>query len=187
MSIKNLTTLSSIEDSILVENIEESQIDEKRIEKEELKTELISQKRFEKVKRDTFENLSNLKFKVYLNVFTSKNNISWVITDVTRKQIYYKISGGCTTKKGYLRNSQKVALKNLQTITEILTNLKVDYIFCTVKSAFGTKKHLPTTRSVIKLLESLKSSGFNVYDHVINTSARNVSYTRPQGGKKGRR
>lgn len=186
MSIKNLTILSTVQESI--ETIEPVLTPtQPESEKIELKVDASTQKRFEKVKKDTFETLSKLKFKVYLNVFVSKNNISWVVTDVTRKQIYYKISGGYTTKKGYLRNSQKVALKNLQSVTEILTNLKVDYVFCAVKSAYGTKKHVPTTRSVLRLLESLKTNGFTVFDHVINTTARNVSYTRPQGGKKGRR
>ena len=186
MSIKNLTSLSTVQESLQIAETD-SKTPQSELELVDTKLETLTQKRYEKVKKDTFETLSKLKFKVYLNVFVSKNNISWVVTDVTRKQIYYKISGGYTTKKGYLRNSQKVALKNLQSVTEILTNLKVDYVFCAVKSAYGTKKHLPTTRSVLKLLESLKTSGFTVFDHVINTTARNVSYTRPQGGKKGRR
>ena len=147
-----------------------------------------SEKRYEKQRKDLFESLSSLKFKVYLNVFTSKNNISWVITDVTRKQVYHKISGGHSTKRGYLKNSQKVALKNFQLVVEALLNLNVDYVFCTLKSAFGTKKHLPTTRAALRILETLKKNDLlKVYDQVINTSSRNVSVTRPKGGRRGRR
>ena len=131
-------------------------------------------------------NFDRTPFKVNLKIYITKNNISWVITDCTNTQIYYKRTGAQLTKRGNLKNSQKVALQNLEYIIDALKNIKADLVFVYLKNGFGTKKHPGTYRSVLKIMETLKKA-VNVYQLIFNDSAISISKTRLKGGRRGRR
>ena len=108
-------------------------------------------------------------------------------TDITLCEILYKRTGGIENKKGYLKNSQKISLKNSQLVINAIKDLEIDHLFCSVKMGFGTKKHRPTMRSVCKILESFEGYGFKKYPVVRDLSPVSISTIRLKGGRRGRR
>lgn len=151
---------------------------------------VVASKRFETQKKLITVNLKQLgKFKVVLSVYCTKNNICWLITDVTKTQIFYKISGGYTTKRGYLKNSQKTCLQNFELVLEALENLKANYIFCHLNTGIGTKKHPSTSKAVLKILDGFKfnNTDYKIFPSIINTTPHIITPIRLKGGKRGRR
>ena len=104
-------------DSGFVEAIEEERTQEGK-EKVDLKTSdtlplNLKKKSVQSMKQKVISNAQALKFKVVLHVYCTKNNVSWVLSDITRSNIFYKRTGGNATKRGYLKNSQKVSLQKI--------------------------------------------------------------------------
>ena len=164
-----LLSTSIEEEEILKTNLTESQTDSKEREVNEKKE------------------WKNTPFKACLQVYCTKNNVNWVITNITRDQIYYKRTGGMDNKKGYLKNSQKLAIKNAELIVQALESLKVDQLFCYLRMGYGTKKHRPTFRAAAKIVENFKSNSFKTYGGLIDSTRKSISTVRLKGGRRGRR
>ena len=171
--------LDQVEELEIPEEVEP--LVEKKVQVEELESEEL--KKAYTVKKEV-SIVNTYKFKVCLHVYCTKNNISWVITDITKKQIYFKKTGGMGTKRGYLKNSQKVGLKNFEEVLEALRNIKADYVFCYIKHGFGTKKHLPTFKSALNILDTLKKTEIVCNKYVVNSTKKAVSQVRLKGGSK---
>lgn len=126
------------------------------------------------------------KFKIKVKVYVTKNNVSWVITDIL-DQVIYKKTGGMTTKRGYLKNSQKVSVKNFSELFNVIKELKADYIYYSFTHGFGNKKSVSTMKSVTQIVEGFKNTFTNQCPVLINKTSRRISTIRLQGGRRGRR
>jgi ribosomal protein S11 len=130
-------------------------------------------------------NLEKYKFRAILNVYATKNNVSWVLTDVTGANIFFKKSGGMICKRGSDKNSSKTTLKNFEEVIEVVKTLKIDYLTFQLKSGFGTKKSPAITKSVFKLLSLFRD--IDKYSDIVDSTTRAISKMRLKGGKRGRR
>ena len=128
---------------------------------------------------------ANVPFRGILSVYTSKNNVSWVLSDVTMSNIYFKVTGGMVSKRGTEKNSSKFIIKNFEKIQQIIKELSFTRMIIYLKKAYGTKAHSATTKGLLKLLSTtdLGMGQIPIYNNT--TVAR--SYVRPKGGRRGRR
>lgn len=150
----------------------------------------VDQNVFEQMLTNKISTASILKqkpFKVVLNVYVTKNNVSWVLTDCTRANLFYKITGGNICKRGTDKDSSKTTLKNFETIIKCCEELKVDYITFHLNTGFGTKKHVKNTKDLIKLLSLFKHPTITMFEEVIKERPPCVSTVRLKGGRRGRR
>ena len=131
--------------------------------------------------------LENTKFKAVLSIYSTKNNVFFVLTDVTLKNIFLKRSGGMQCKRGTDKNSQKVALKNLDQVINAIENLKIDFLLLRLRSGVRNKKHSVTNKAVEKLCTTLKIKSCVIYDSIINSTKVAISTVRMKGGRRGRR
>jgi ribosomal protein S11 len=131
--------------------------------------------------------LKEHKFKAILSVYTTKNNVHWVLTDIFKKTCLFKRSGGMVCKRGCEKNSQKVAIVNLEKVTEVVKKLRVDLLIIHLRNATTIKRHTMTYNAVLKLLLSLKIPNVTVFSNICNRTRVAISVTKQKYGRRGRR
>lgn len=131
--------------------------------------------------------LKEKDFKAILNIYVTKNNVSWVLTDVTRTNLFYKITGGNICKRGTDKDSSKTTLKNFETIIQCCMDLGINYLIFRVNTGFGLKRHLKNTKNIIKLLTLFKHPDISTFEEVYKDRRPCVSTVRLKGGRRGRR
>jgi len=126
-------------------------------------------------------------FRAVLNIFTSKNNVGFVLTDVSQSQIYFKATGGGATKRGTEKNMSKTVIKNLGKVEKAIEELKVDALTIFVSKAHGTMGHLPTTKNTVKLVTTKQWNMAQTVKVYNSTKRKEGKDPRWAGGRRGRR
>lgn len=126
-------------------------------------------------------------FKGCLNIYTSKNNVHYVLTDITRSQIYLKLTGGQAEKKvrGCEKNSLKHSTANLYKVIEFIKNIGMDQVYVYLKKAYSVRGHAGTLKSIQKLITTTGSTLF--YSEIFNDTPVVKTKLSPKGGRRGRK
>lgn len=125
-------------------------------------------------------------FRAVLSVYTSKNNVSWVLSDVLMMNHYLTLSGGMVTKRGTQKPSAKSTLSNFKKVLQSVKELGVTNLTILLKKAYGSKAHTPTTKNVFRLL-STTDFGLNQQVPIYNSTTVARSFVKPPYGSRGRR
>lgn len=128
----------------------------------------------------------NVAFRTILSVYTSKNNIIFVVTDVLG-QVLYRISGGQATRRGTEKNMTKCLIRNLEYVATVLADLGTDHLEIRIKKAFGKKGHGPTTKGAVKMLSTYAWPPRIQGVLVTNSTSRLEGVPPKQYGSRGRK
>lgn len=131
--------------------------------------------------------LKERTFKALLNVYVTKNNVSWVLTDVFGANLFYKITGGSICKRGTDKDSSKTTIKNFETMIKCCEELKIDHLIVHLNTGYSTKKSPKNTKNLIKILSLFKHSDITTFEEIIKKRKPCVSTVRVKGGRRGRR
>ena len=125
-------------------------------------------------------------FRAVLSVYTSKNNVSWVLSDVLMVNHYLTLSGGMVTKRGTEKPSAKSTLANFKKVLQTIKELGITQLTILLKKAYGSKAHTPTTKNVSRLMTTT-DFGLNHQVPIYNSTTLARSYVTPPYGSRGRR
>lgn len=131
--------------------------------------------------------LKDRDFKAVLNIYVTKNNVSWVLTDVTRANLFYKITGGNICKRGTDKDSSKTTMKNFETMIHCCEELSINHLTFRVNVGFGMKKSTKNTKNLLKILSLFRHDDIAVFEEVCKDRPACVSTVRLKGGRRGRK
>lgn len=176
--IESKSNLDFTEPDLIIENLKDKDID------------LVNEKNLnvkENLVIESSKLLQKYKFRAIINVYVTKNNVSWVLTDVTRNNIFFKITGGQICKRGTDKNTSKTTLKNFETVIKNCKDLNINHVTFYVNTGFATKKHIGLTKNLVKLIMLFKDPALEKYEEIFNCRKPPVSTVRIKGGRRGRR
>ena len=127
-------------------------------------------------------------FRALLKIESNKNNVSYVITDVTGTQIYAKQSGGCLTKRGTSKNSQKVIDMLYKNAVASIGKLGIEDLTIFHSQGRYNRAHKFTSKYVLRTINTTKIPDIEVNSNIINNTPIAKSKITVKGGtSRGRR
>ena len=145
-----------------------------KVEENEEKMELSSEKEVKEKK--------NKELEAIVNIYTSFNNTIAHVTDMSGATIA-KVTGGMVTKHGRLKANPTIAIFISKRISEVLKEIGVKSLYVRIRAKTGSPSLGPGAHAIIK---SLTRDGFKILN-ILDTTRYARGGPKKKGGRRGRR